>query len=190
MTTTTDTCSRHIRARRRGGQLQTASSQLIEIRRPAQPSPPKAPVPDAHHRRYAVGRSSQVAVGTFSCPYNTRRRHSALGMRPPVDYEEATEERSSPINPGPSSASVKAERCWALKAPGRDGRSALASGGQPPSLGALQRFRATDSGRKRQSIRSDTDTADRQRPVVDPRPSAWLSDFRELIPSSAWRSRS
>jgi transposase InsO family protein len=79
MATATDPCSQHTRASRRGGQIQTASSQLIQAN-----GLPNPRLPEPLSRNPA---DATPATGRVSSPYNEERLHEALGDMPPAEYE-------------------------------------------------------------------------------------------------------
>jgi len=86
MATATDPCSQHTRASRRGGQLQTASSQLIQAGGLPNPRLPEPLSRNAADGTPATGRDRKL-IGEVSSPYNRRRRHSSLGYLSPLEYE-------------------------------------------------------------------------------------------------------
>jgi hypothetical protein len=74
MATATDPCSQHTRASRRGGQLQTASSQLIQAGGLPNPRLPEPLSRNAADGTPATGRDRKL-IGEVSSPYNRDRVH-------------------------------------------------------------------------------------------------------------------
>lgn len=69
MATATDPCSQHTRASRRGGQIQTTSSQLIKASGLPNPRLPEPLSRNAADATPATGRDSEP-IGEVSSPYN------------------------------------------------------------------------------------------------------------------------
>jgi hypothetical protein len=86
MATATDPCSQHTRASRRGGQIQTASSQLIQASGLPNPRLPEPLSRNPANATPTTGRDSKL-ISAVSSPYNRERRHSRLGYRSPDQYE-------------------------------------------------------------------------------------------------------
>jgi hypothetical protein len=93
--TSTDPCSQHTRTVAEGGQLQTAGSQPIENAAACPTSNPNDALgPGTRHDATKHGGrcSLQGPTRRSSCPYNPRRRHSALGYHSPIEYENMNQE--------------------------------------------------------------------------------------------------
>lgn len=80
MATATDPCSQHTRASRRGGQIQTANSQLIQANGLPNPRLPEPLSRNPADATPTTGRDAKL-IGEVSSPYNLERMLKALIRR-------------------------------------------------------------------------------------------------------------
>jgi hypothetical protein len=97
MATATDPCSQHTRANRRGGQIQTASSQLIQANGLPNPRLPEPLSRNPADATPTTGQDSEP-IGEVSSPYNHHRLHSALEDRTPAEYEKMIRKDNTAID--------------------------------------------------------------------------------------------
>lgn len=80
MATATDPCSQHTRASRRGGQIQTANSQLIQANGLPNPRLPEPLSRNPADATPTTGRDAKL-IGEVSSPYNLERMIKACARR-------------------------------------------------------------------------------------------------------------